>query len=307
METDYDVIIIGAGAAGLSAAQYACRANLRTLVIESKAHGGQALLIDSLENYPGYATPISGFEYAENMKKQAVAFGAQIAYEEVTTIGKRDSVFHITTGTGAYTAMSVILATGAEHRKMGIPGESEFLGRGVSYCATCDGPFFRNKHVVVIGGGDAACDESLVLSRLTDRVTMIHRRDTLRAQKAIAERTLKNPHIAVQWNTTLEAVRGETKVSSVLLKDVKTGETRELACDAVFFFIGMVPITGLLPDAEKDSTGYIVTDDEMRTSVEGIFAAGDVRAKSFRQVITATSDGALAAHAAASYIDTLQN
>ncbi|UWV05439.1 FAD-dependent oxidoreductase, partial [Treponema pallidum] len=147
----------------------------------------------------------------------------------------------------------------------------------------------------------------LVLSRLTDRVTMIHRRDTLRAQKAIAERTLKNPHIAVQWNTTLEAVRGETKVSSVLLKDVKTGETRELACDAVFFFIGMVPITGLLPDAEKDSTGYIVTDDEMRTSVEGIFAAGDVRAKSFRQVITATSDGALAAHAAASYIDTLQN
>ncbi|QEJ96050.1 thioredoxin-disulfide reductase [Treponema phagedenis] len=305
MKTDYDIIIIGGGAAGLTAAQYACRANLRALVIEGKAHGGQAILIDSLENYPGYADPVSGYEYAENMRKQAIAFGAEIVYENVESLSKTDSVFTIKTADKTYTSLTVVLATGAEHRKMGIPGEEGFYGKGVSYCATCDGPFFRNKHIVVVGGGDAACDEAMFLSRLTETITMVHRRDELRAQKALAERTMKNPHIKIEWDTIIEEVKGSSHVTGVVLKNKNTGEVKELACDAVFFFVGMVPITDLVPDANKDSIGYIITNEEMETSIPGLYAAGDVRAKSFRQVITASADGAIAAHSAAGYIDKL--
>ncbi|MEL3899516.1 thioredoxin-disulfide reductase [Treponema phagedenis] len=305
MKTDYDIIIIGGGAAGLTAAQYACRANIRALVIEGKAHGGQAILIDSLENYPGYADPVSGYEYAENMRKQAIAFGAEIVYENVESLSKTDSVFTIKTADKTYTSLTVVLATGAEHRKMGIPGEEEFYGKGVSYCATCDGPFFRNKHIVVVGGGDAACDEAMFLSRLTETITMVHRRDELRAQKALAERTMKNPHIKIEWDTIIEEVKGSSHVTGVVLKNKNTGEVKELACDAVFFFVGMVPITDLVPDANKDSIGYIITNEEMETSIPGLYAAGDVRAKSFRQVITASADGAIAAHSAAGYIDKL--
>lgn len=310
MEKMYDIIIIGAGAAGLSAAQYAARANLSTLVIEEKNEGGQAILIDKLENYPGFFEPVSGWDFSVNMKKQAEAFGAEFLYAKVTGIGKKDILFHIPLeaieGNEVKTLKSktVILATGAEHRKLHVPGEQEFFGRGVSYCATCDGPFFRNKHILVVGGGDSACDESSFLSHLTETVTIIHRRDTFRAQKALAERTLNNPRIKVRFNSAIKEIRGtDGKVSSVLLTDTQTGETSELPCDAVFVAIGLDPRTELASLAKKDESGYILTDENMHTSIPGLFAAGDVRAKSFRQIVTAASDGAIAAHEAASCID----
>lgn len=308
MKTDYDIIIIGAGAAGMAAAQYACRANLKVLVLEEKAPGGQAVLIDSLENYPGFAEPVNGFDFSENMRKQAVGFGAEFSTAKVAAVEKNgDAAFTVRTSDKTYTAIAVILATGAEHRSLGVKGEKELQGRGVSYCATCDGPFFRNKHIVVVGGGDAACDEALFLSNLTDTVTMVHRRDAFRAQKALVTRTLNNPHIKVIFDTTVKEVKGTDTVSSVTLQNVKTRQEHELPCDAVFFFVGMNPKTELFPGAQKDGTGYIVTDEDMRTSIEGLYAAGDVRAKSFRQVVTAVADGAIAAHTAAAYIDNLRS
>ena len=308
MNTNYDIIIIGAGAAGMAAAQYACRSNLKVLVLEEKAPGGQAILIDSLENYPGYADPINGFDFAENMRKQAAGFGAEFSFDKVESVTKNsDKTFTVQTTGATYTAIAVILATGAEHRSLGVKGEKELQGKGVSYCATCDGPFFRNKHIVVVGGGDAACDEALFLANLTDTVTMVHRRDTFRAQKALVTRTLNNPHITAIFDTTVTEIKGTDKVTAVALRNIKTQEERELACDAVFFFVGMNPKTELFPDATKDATGYIVTDEDMQTSIEGLYAAGDVRAKSFRQVVTAVADGAIAAHTAAAYIDNLRS
>lgn len=308
----YDLIIIGGGAAGLSAAQYAGRSNLKTLVIEEKGEGGQATLIDRLENYPGIVEPISGLDFAANMKKQALQFGASFMYGKVTGLGKKGENFMVPVDPLdaepiTLEARTVLIATGAEHRKLGIPGEVEFSGRGVSWCAACDGPFFRNKHVVVIGGGDSACDEAGFLAHLTDRVTMIHRKDHFRAQKSLAQRTLKNPHITVRFNTTVTEIRGSSgpagKVSSVMTENVKTGAREEISCDAVFIFVGMDPRTELASIAKRDEAGYLVTDENMQTSIRGLFAAGDIRAKSFRQVVTAAADGAVAAHSASTCID----
>lgn len=312
MERIYDLIIIGGGAAGLSAAQYGARSNLSSLVIESKGEGGQAVLIDRLENYPGILEPISGYEFATNMKQQALRFGAEFIYGRVTGIGKSEGLFTIPVEQDGeepviYRARTVLLATGADHRKLGVPGEDEYYGKGVSYCATCDGPFFRNKHIVVVGGGDSACDEAGFLAHLTDRVTMVHRKDRFRAQKALAERTLNNPHIRVRFNSVVSEIRGTGgnagKVTSVMLEDTVTGAREELACDAVFVFVGMDPRTELASLAKKDESGYLVTDEHMQTSIPALFAAGDIRAKSFRQVITAAADGAIAAHSASICID----
>jgi thioredoxin reductase (NADPH) len=303
------MVIIGGGTAGLSAAQYAGRSNLKTLVIEEKGEGGQATLIDRLENYPGILEPINGFDFASNMKAQAVKFGAEFVYGKVTGLGRKEDLYVIPIESPdedpvTYSARTVLLATGADHRKLGIPGEAEYYGKGVSYCATCDGPFFRGKHIVVVGGGDAACDEAGFLAHLTDRVTMVHRKDRFRAQKAIAERTIKNPHIRTRFNTVVSEIKGNgTKVSSVILENAETKEREEMACDAVFIFIGMDPRTELASLAKKDENGYLVTDENMQTSIRGLFAAGDIRSKPFRQIITAASDGAVAAHAAASCID----
>ena len=215
MENVYDLIIIGAGTAGLTAAQYAGRSNLKTLVIEEQNEGGQAVLINLLENYPGLPEPVSGYDFSANLKKQALEFGAEIISAKVLGIGKKPGHFTVSVErTGAENeilqARTVILATGADHRTLGIPGEEEFCGKGVSYCATCDGPFFRNKHIVVVGGGDAACDEAGFLAHLTDRITMIHRKDRFRAQKALAERTLHNPNITARFNTVPVEIRGTT-------------------------------------------------------------------------------------------------
>jgi len=303
MEYSCELLIIGAGPAGLAAAQYGARANLKTIVIEEMAAGGQALLIDQLENYPGILEPVSGYDLAESMRVQAERFGAEFISASVESVEKEGSRFVVKAGGDRFAAEAVIVATGARHRHLGVPGEDTFAGRGVSYCATCDGPFFKGKRILVVGGGDAACDEAMYLAKLSSQVVMIHRRDRFRAQKSLAARVLENPNIKVQFNTVPVEIRGGKKVESVVLADAVSGEKREEAFDAVFVFVGSDPNTASVPQTAKDESGSIVTDDRMATSVPGIFAAGDVRVSPFRQVITACSDGAVAAHAASQYID----
>lgn len=303
METKRELVIIGAGAAGLSAAQYGARANLKTLVIEELAPGGQALFIDQLENYPGILEPISGYDLTEAMKAQAERFGAEFMTASVESIKKNGAEFEIVTAEGLIKAEAVIIATGAKHRRLGVPGEKEFIGRGVSYCATCDGPFFKGKKIMVVGGGDSACDEAMYLAKLSDKITMIHRKDRFRAQKALADRVLGKPGIKVAFNTVAVEIKGTKKVESVVLRDVVTGETWEEPMDAVFVFVGSDPQVALVPDAAKDEANSLITDDHMATSIPGLFAAGDVRVSPFRQIVTACSDGATAAHSASHYID----
>jgi thioredoxin reductase (NADPH) len=303
MQTDRDLIIVGAGAAGLSAAQYGARGNLRTLVLEELASGGQALIIDTLENYPGYPDPVSGFEFSQRMEQQTAKFGAEIMNATVSAVKKENGVFSVSTDRGIMTAQAVILATGAKHRHLGIPGEEEFAGKGVSYCATCDGPFFRGKRMLVVGGGDAACDEATYLSNLASSVLMLHRRDRFRAQKALAERVLKNRKIEARFNTELLEILGNAAVKSVRILDKKSDRTVEESVSAVFIFIGSIPQTALVSGVRLDDGGYIVTDQCMRTSIPGLFAVGDVRSTPFRQLVVAAGEGAIAAHCAAQYID----
>jgi len=307
MEALYDLVVLGGGPAGLGAAQYGARANLKTMVIEEMAHGGQALLIDKLENYPGLPETVDGYSWAETMRAQAESFGATFMSSSVESVGKEDGRFIVQTGDGPVFAKAVIAATGAKHRHLDVKGEVEFGGRGVSYCATCDGPFFKGKKMMVVGGGDAACDEAMFLSKLTDKVIMVHRKDRFRAQKAVAARVLGNPRIEVRFETVIEEIRGTRSVDRVQLKNVKTGDITEEDVSAVFIFVGSIPQTSALPaELAKDETGSIVTDDRMETTIPGLFAAGDVRVTPFRQVITAVSDGAVAAHCAAQYIDELE-
>lgn len=302
MQQDFDFVIIGAGAAGLTAAQYGARANLKTAVIESGTKGGQALLINELENYPGIFPAVNGFDFAQTMQNQAQTFGAQFFSGKVQSVDKCKGLFVIKTEKDQFTAKALLLATGAKHRSLGIPGEAELAGRGVSYCATCDGPFFKNKPMVVIGGGDAACDEANFLANLSDCVYLVHRRETLRAQAAVAERALKNPHIKPMLNKIPVKIEGTSKVEAILLKDTQTGEETRLETAAVFIFVGMEPQNELIEMARRDANGYIITDENMMTSIAGLFCAGDLRAKPFRQVVTAAADGAYAAHGAELYI-----
>ncbi|MDA8412153.1 MAG: thioredoxin-disulfide reductase [Treponema sp.] len=303
MKTERDLVIIGGGAAGLAAAQYGARANLDTLLIEEMAPGGQALLIDRLENYPGIIEPVNGYDFAETLHTQAENFGAEFLTASVSVLKKEGNFFHIETNEGNFTALAVILATGAVHRHAQVPGEEEFQGRGVSYCATCDGPFFKNKKMLVVGGGDAACDEAMFLSKLAEKVILVHRRDAFRAQKSLASRVLANPKIEVRFNTVVREIKGDTKVSSILLEDLAAKKRYEEAVAAVFVFIGSDPRSALAGEAKRDEGGSLFTDDTMETSVKGLFAAGDVRVSPFRQIVTACSDGAIAAHAAAMHID----
>ena len=317
------LIIIGAGPAGLTAAQYGARANLKVLVIEQLSPGGQVLIIDVLENYPGNTgqfdaegnltvPPKTGFEFAQDLHRQAESFGASFFTGAVNSLKKEGDIFIVSLQGGeTFKAPAVILATGSKPRLLGVPGEKEFSGKGVSYCATCDGPFFKNKKIFVVGGGDAACDEARYLSRLTAKVALVHRRDSFRAQKALIQRTLDNPNIEVRYNTVIKEIKGDQKVKSVVLADVNTGEIREEEADAVFIFAGTVPQSSLVMGNEMkanlDESGYIVTDQKMATNVAGLFVAGDVRSGAFRQVITAAADGAMAAHSACEYIDELKH
>jgi thioredoxin reductase (NADPH) len=306
MESEFDLIVIGGGAAGLAAAQYGARANLKTLLVEELAAGGQALLIDALENYPGVMGPVSGYDLSETMRAQAEAFGAAFLTATASRLLREGGAFRVETSEGAFRSKTIVLATGAKHRHAEVPGEVEFAGRGVSYCATCDGPFFKGKPMLVVGGGDAACDEAAFLSKLSDRIVVVHRRDRFRAQASLAARTLANPRIEVRFGTVIKEIKGAKKVESVVLEQVDGGKRTEEPFAAVFVFVGSIPQSALAADARKDEAGYILTDERMASSVPGLFAVGDVRASSFRQLITAASDGAIAAHAASQYIDEMK-
>jgi thioredoxin reductase (NADPH) len=308
---DTDLVIIGGGAAGLTAAQYGARANLKTLLVEETALGGQALLIEGLENYPGFAEPVNGFDFTQKFENQAKNFGAEFLSASVKSVKKEGKHFLIETTKNPITAHAVVIATGAKHRTVGVPGEKEYSGKGVSYCATCDGPFFKNQKILVVGGGDAACDEAMFLAKLSDKLVMVHRRDRFRAQKSLAERVLKNPNIDVRFNTVLEKILGTKnamgieKVGKVVLKNVETGETVEEEMAAVFIFVGSDPNTAFIEDVKKNPEGYIVTNQRMESSVPGIFAAGDCRDTPFRQLVVSAGEGAIAAHSAAQFIDEL--
>jgi thioredoxin reductase (NADPH) len=307
MQPERDLVIIGAGAAGLTAAQYAARANLNVLLLEELAPGGQCLIIDNLENYPGFPEPLPGIELSQKFEEQARRFGTEMRISSVHTVRKKNRLFELDTDNGTVSTYSVILATGAKHKKLEVPGEKELAGRGVSYCATCDGPFFKGKRMLVVGGGDAACDEAMFLSKLSDQIVMIHRRDRFRAQKALAERTLKNPHIEVRWNTEARVIRGNGKVQEVTLWRNNEDQTYTEKVDAVFVFIGSIPQTQVVKDfpVDLDEGGYVLTNQRMETSVPGLYAVGDVRATPFRQLVVAAGEGAIAAHAASQYIDDL--
>ncbi|MGI6125684.1 MAG: thioredoxin-disulfide reductase [Planifilum sp.] len=301
----YDVIIIGAGPAGMTAAVYAARANLDTLMLERGVPGGQMANTEEIENYPGF-DHILGPDLANKMLEHAKKFGAQYQFGEVKQIVDGTPYKKVVTGKETYLAKAVIIASGAEHRKLGVPGEEELAGRGVSYCAVCDGAFFRDKELVVVGGGDSAVEEGVFLTKFASKVTIIHRRDQLRAQKILQERAFKNEKVEFIWDTVVEEILGDEAVRGVKLYNRKTGERREFPCDGVFIYIGTDPLTDWVRDLGiTNDEGYIETDERMRTRLKGIFAAGDVREKNLRQVVTATSDGSIAAMEAQQYIEEL--
>ena len=303
-DPQYDVIIIGGGAAGLAASIYAVRAMLKTLIIEKKAVGGQILLTGEIENYPGFPEPVDGPELAMLYEKQAARFGAEFEYDTVTALDVAGEVKRVVCEDGEYTSKTVIIATGGEHNKLDVPGEVEYWGKGVSYCATCDGNFFRGMDVVVVGGGDAAMDEGLYLTRMTGKVTVVHRRDALRASKILQQRAFDNPKMEFVWDTVVDEIKGNGEVDSVTLRNLKTGAVAERAAQGVFIFIGFHPVNDFMQGAvELDNAGHVLTNLQMETSVPGVFAAGDVRQFSDRQLANAVGDGVAAALAAYRYIE----
>lgn len=303
MEYIYDTIILGGGPAGCTAALYASRAGLNTLLIERIGAGGQMTQTGDIDNYPGFENGIDGFELGMKMQKGAERFGAKMVYAEVVSVNFSESVKKILTSNGAYLAKTVIIATGANPRPLGIEGEPELVGRGVHYCAHCDGRFYKDKTVVVVGGGNSAAEDALYLSRLAQKVYLVHRRDELRAAKIYQNALFNAKNIDFVWNSTVSELVANEKLNAVLLKNVKTQDTVRLECDAVFASIGRIPVTDFLNNALMlDKDRYIVADESTKTDVEGVFAAGDIRTKSLRQVITAASDGAVAAHSAEQYL-----
>lgn len=303
METlDFDYVIIGAGPAGLASAQYAARSGLNTIVLEAAAEGGQVMQITDLENYPGLFPAVSGTDFIQSMKNQAESFGAKIVTAQVTSIDKKGDKFLLATRKAVYSAPAVLLASGAFHKNLEVPGEKELTGRGVSYCAVCDGPFFPNKKIYVVGGGDSACSEAIYLASISNDVSIIHRRDSFRAQKAVVDKML-SVGVKPIYNSVVKSINGSAKVEGITLENVKDGSTTDLAADAVFIFTGMVPQTDLVDMLPKDDAGYIITNENMETAIPGLFAAGDVRSKSFRQIVTAVSDGAIAANSVRKMID----
>jgi len=308
----YDVVIIGGGPAGLTAGLYTSRASLRTVLIEGASSISQITVTDIIENYPGMPDGIGGFELVERFKKQALQFGLEIASEDVSGIAKTRwgnmEGWKVTSANRAYEALAVIVATGAYWRKLGVPGEDTFTGKGVSYCATCDGPIFRNRDVVVVGGGDAAIQEAVFLTKFANKVTIVHRRNRLRATKALEKKALANSKIEFAWNSVVEEISGGNVVEKVKIRDVKSLDVgREISAQGIFIFIGLTPKTDLVRSiVDLDDGGYIVVDRDMRTSAKGVFAGGDCIIKLLRQVVTACGDGATAAVSAQHYVEELK-
>jgi len=298
----YDVVIIGGGPAGLTAGIYTARAGLKTLLLERGIFGGQIVNAPLVENYPGFPEGISGAELGELMHQQAVRYALESLTAEVTGVSA-EHPYHIFTTEGDVRAESIIIATGSEYRKLGIVGEERFSGHGVSYCATCDGFFFRDREVAVVGGGDTAITDALELTQHCRKVYIIHRRDQLRATKALQEKAFSQPKIELVWNTVVDEIVGDDRLRSLRLRNVKTGHPSNLEIDGVFVAVGLKPNSQLFSQlVTLDESGFIVTDELMRTSAPGIFAAGDVRQNSSRQVITAAGDGATAAGSALKYL-----
>jgi thioredoxin reductase (NADPH) len=300
-----NVVIIGSGPAGLTAALYAARANLEPLVVRGLQPGGLIATTSEVENYPGFVEGIGGFELADNIEKQAARFGAQYKDTLITKVDTSQRPFVLTTDSNeTITADTVIISTGASPRKLGVPGEEKLANRGVSYCATCDGFFFRGKKVMVVGGGNSALDEGLFLTRFVDELIIVHRRDALRADPVLQERAFSNPKVRFVWDSTVEEILGDEKVAGVRVKNVKTGETQEIAVEGVFPYIGHIPNTNLFQDfLDLDENGYILTDGRTRTNIPGVFAAGDVVDHIYRQAITAAGEGCQAAMEATWFLD----
>ncbi|MFN0096809.1 MAG: thioredoxin-disulfide reductase [Dehalococcoidia bacterium] len=301
---DCDIAIIGAGGAGLTAAIYAARARRETVVFEHRTTGGQIATTDMVENYPGFPNGVNGFDLAFNMLQQAERFGAKLVYEGVTSLTRTsDGAFLLEASTGSWRAKAVILSAGAEYNKLGVPGEEQFTGKGVSWCATCDAAFFKDQDVVVVGGGDAALDEGLFLTRYVRSVTLVHRRDALRGSKILQERAHANEKFRFRFNTTVSEILGDDTVMSVRLRDTVSGAASELPVTGVFIFIGQTPSNGLLRGlVPLDPGGHALVDLRMATAVPGLFVAGDLRAQAARQLIAACGDGATAAIAAEHYL-----
>jgi thioredoxin reductase (NADPH) len=304
----HDIIIVGGGPAGYTAAQYAARADRKVLVLERMLSGGQIASSEMLENYPGFPEGIGGFEFGQLLEKQARRFGAEIAMEEVVQVEREGGLFKVKTKRNTYTAGAVITATGASPRSLGIPGEAEFRGRGVSYCATCDGAFFRERDLVVVGGGDAALEEAVYLTRFARKVMLVHRRDRFRAVKYLQERAFKNAKISLYLSHVILEIGGGQKVEKVVLEDLARGEVKTVKADGIFFYVGNDPNTSFLGDLplKKSPGGFLETGEDMGTDIPGLFAAGDVRVKALRQVATAVSDGAVAAVSAVKYLEELE-
>jgi thioredoxin reductase (NADPH) len=302
----YDVIIIGGGPAGLTAGLYNARARLNVLLLERLAPGGQVLTTDSVENYPGFPDGISGFELMDRMKSQAEKFGLKIKSDEVTGLELSPKRKAVLTGSGAIETKAIILCCGATWKKLGIEGEDQLMGKGVSFCATCDGPFYRNQEVAVIGGGDTAVEEAIFLTRFVSKVHLVHRRDKLRAAKVLQERAMSHEKIEFIWDSIPVKILGDKGVEGIELKNVKTQGVFRKNVQGVFVFIGTLPNTDLVKGLIRlDENGFVVTDDDMQSSVPGVFAAGDIRSKLFRQISTAVGEGATASYAVEKYLESL--
>ena len=305
---DYDTIIIGGGPAGLSAGVYAMRSRLKAILIEKYSCGGQMIVTDFVENYPGFCDGITGAELSVAMEKQARNLGLEIKSAEVVNVDFTAPEKRLVTSEGEFRAPTIILATGATPRRLNLPGEDRLTGRGVSYCATCDGAFFRDKPIAVVGGGNTAVQDAVFLSRFASKVTIIHRRDALRATRILQERAFKNEKVEIAWDSVVSEILGETKVSGLTLRNVRDGSERTLSVEGVYILIGTDPHTEFLRGhVALDPGGYILTDEDMHTSVPGVFAAGDCRRKSLRQMVTAAADGAIAAVEAEKYIEAMHD
>ena len=299
----YDMIIIGGGPGGYTAALYAARAGLNTLVLEKLSAGGQMALTHQIDNYPGFEDGIDGFELGEKMQRQAERFGAQTEYAEVFRVDLTAQPKMVETSEGIFRGRTVVLATGANPRELGVDGEAALVGRGVAYCAACDGMFYRGKTVVVVGGGNSAAADALLLSRIAKKVILVHRRDSLRATKVYHQPLLQAENVEFAWNSqVVELLHGE-KLTGVRIRDVHTGEEREIACDGLFVSVGRKPATAFLEgQVALDASGYIIAGESTETSIPGVYAVGDLRTKALRQVVTAVADGAMAVHAAEEYL-----
>ena len=299
----YDMVIIGGGPAGYTAALYAARAGLSVIVLEKLSAGGQMALTHQIDNYPGFEEGIDGFELADKMQRQAERFGAESELAEVTGLRLDSKIKEIITSEGSFFGKTVVLSTGANPRELGLPNEKTLVGRGVNYCAACDGMFYRNKTVVVVGGGNSAAADALLLSRIAKKVILVHRRDTLRATKVYHEPLMKAPNVEFRWNSTVSELLQSGKLSGIKLRDVISGEESAVECDGLFVSVGRSPATALVREMlELDPAGYVVADESTRTSIPGVFAVGDVRTKALRQVVTAVADGAMAVHYAEEYL-----